>query len=419
MSEATEPLRLALVSLHTSPLAPPGGPDVGGMNVYVRQLARELGRRGHRVDVFTRRDRPDQPETLELAPGVRLVHLAAGPATPLEKEEVPPLVPLFAEALRRFAEGEAIRYDLVHSHYWLSGLAGEAVSVAWGVPHLVTFHTLGEVKNRARLTEREPEERIAAERRLVGSCDVLVCASDHEVRLLTRLYGADPARTRVVPLGVDLEIFRPLDKEEARRSLGLSDEPIMLYVGRVAPLKGLDILIHAAAQVEGNFCVLVVGGGEGVDNHVRGLRRLAATVGIAERVAFLGPVEHDRLPWYYSAADVCVVPSFYESFGLAAVEAMACGTPVVASRVGGLVSTVRDGETGYLISWRCPEPFAERLELLLANPDLRASLGRAARASVQRFHWSHVGDAIISVYEEVRQAARGVAAAVSTAPASP
>jgi D-inositol-3-phosphate glycosyltransferase len=274
------------------------------------------------------------------------------------------------------------------------------------------FHTLGEVKKRARITEQEPPARLAAERLIATTADRIVVASRHEKHLLVALYGADEPRIDVVPCGVDLERFYPTDKEAARRELGLRDgERIILFVGRIEPLKGIDILISAAAQLhdDENFQVLIVGGDGRAEEQVRQLREHAERLGVDHHVSFVGAVDHEKLPVYYNAADVCVVPSYYESFGLVAVESMACGTPVVASRVGGLTSTINDGQTGYLIPWRCPEPFAERLELLLDNDELRASFGQAARKAVERFRWANVADATSALYGELT-AGRGDAA---------
>jgi len=263
------------------------------------------------------------------------------------------------------------------------------------------FHTLGEVKNRARITEHETDLRIAAERTIAHTADRIVVASEHEAALLTTLYAADAERISTVPCGVDLDLFTPADKDAARARLGLRDgERIILFVGRIEPLKGIDVLINVAAQLheDENFRVLIVGGDARAESEVAQLKQLATRLGVDHHISFVGAVEHEDLPLYYNAADVCVVPSYYESFGMVAVESMACGTPVVASRVGGLASTISDGETGYLIPWRCPEPFAERLELLLDNDELRASFGRAAREAVERFRWANVADAVAELY---------------------
>ncbi len=399
--------RIAFISAHTSPLAKPGSREAGGMNVYVRKLSEELARRGFRVDIHTRRTDKDSPETMVLAEGVRVVHLEAGPARLLPKEELPDRLGAFEESLLQFQKKGNLDYDLLHSHYWLSGWVAERVKRHWRVPHVAMFHTLGEVKNQARITEREPPFRIQAERAVVRGADRVICASEHEKQLLVQLYGARPQCTAVVPCGVDLDLFRPMDKQEARRRLGLRDrERIILFVGRIEPLKGIDILIGAAAQLhdQEDFRLLIVGGESRPHSEMTRLQGLADGLGIDHHVSFVGRVDHDRLPLFYNAADVCVVPSFYESFGLVAVEAMACGTPVVASRVGGLTATVRDGETGYLIPWHCAEPFAERLELLLGNDELRCALGRAAREQVQRFRWASVGEGVIKVYRELLEA---------------
>lgn len=396
--------RVAVVSAHTSPLAALGGRETGGMNVYVRELSRELGARGYTVDVFTRRASEDGPEIQPFGPNARVVNLAAGPASTIDKREIAEHLPEFERQLLDFVRRDGVAYDLVHSHYWMSGVVGSSLAERWSVPHVAMFHTLGEVKNRARSGEHEPASRIAAERAVATSADRIVVASEHERQSLATLYGATPERIAVVPCGVDLDLFAPMDKEFARRRLGLrSSERIILFVGRIEPLKGIDILIDVAAQLheDENFAVLIVGGDARAREQIEALRGQAAALGVDHHISFVGAVEHHELPLYYNAADVCVVPSHYESFGLVAVESMACGTPVVASRVGGLTTTISDGETGYLIPWRCPEPFAERLELLLDNDELRASFGRAGREAVERFRWSHVTDAVASLYDDV------------------
>ncbi|TAK63664.1 MAG: glycosyltransferase family 1 protein [Dehalococcoidia bacterium] len=400
--------RIAVVSAHTSPLAALGGRETGGMNVYVRELSRELGARGYTVDVFTRRASEEAPETQPFGPNARVVNIPAGPAATIDKQEIAAHLLEFERELLDFVRREGGTYDLVHSHYWMSGVVASRLADRWSVPHVAMFHTLGEVKNRARNGEHEPASRIAAERAVATGADRIVVASEHERQSLATLYGAPAERIAVVPCGVDLDLFAPMDKEFARRRLGLkSTERIILFVGRIEPLKGIDILIDAAAQLheDENFAVLIVGGDARAREQIEALRSQAAALGVDHHISFVGAVEHHELPLYYNAADVCVVPSHYESFGLVAVESMACGTPVVASRVGGLTTTISDGETGYLIPWRCAEPFAERLELLLDNDELRASFGRAGREAVERFRWSHVTDAVASLYDDVLAAA--------------
>jgi len=400
--------RVAVVSAHTSPLASLGGRETGGMNVYVRELSRELGSRGYTVDVFTRRASEEAPHTHPFGPNARVVNVPAGPPSAVDKQEIAAHLPEFERELLDFVRREGAIYDLVHSHYWMSGIVASRLAERWSIPHVAMFHTLGEVKNRARSGEHEPASRIAAERAIATGADRIIVASEHERQSLVALYGAPAERIAVVPCGVDLDLFAPMDKEFARRRLGLrSTERIILFVGRIEPLKGIDILIDAAAQLhdDENFAVLIVGGDARAREQIEALRAQAAALGVDHHISFVGAVEHHELPLYYNAADVCVVPSHYESFGLVAVESMACGTPVVASRVGGLTTTIADGETGYLIPWRCAEPFVERLELLLDNDELRASFGRAGREAVERFRWSHVADAVAALYDGVLAAA--------------
>jgi len=395
-------MRIAQVSAHTSPLAPLGGRETGGMNVYVLELSRELARLGYQLDIFTRRD-GDLAAVEEIAPNLRLVRIEAGPPHPVEKEDLVSFLPRFAREMRAFAAAQPAPYDVVHSHYWQSGWAGGILARALAAPHVVMFHTLGEVKNRARISEQEPVQRIHHERAIARRAGAIVTASDHERGLLGRYYGARPARMHTIPCGVDIELFTPLDREACRRQLGLDpDRPVLIWVGRLEKLKGVDILISALAQLdERDFALLIVGGDERAGALRAELEAQARDAGIGANVRFTGAVAHEALPTYYSAADVCVVPSYYESFGLVAVEAMACGTPVVASRVGGLVSSVTDGVNGYLIPWRCPEPFAERLEVLLHNPELRDNFSRSARRSVERFRWQSVALQVASVYDTV------------------
>ncbi len=408
------PDRIAVLSFHTSPLAPLGGAKAGGMNYYVRCIAAQIGGDGVAVDVFTRRDDPATPEVVELAPGARLVHIPAGPAEPLDAESAFPYAAEFAAGVEAFRKSRELCYDLVHAHYWLSVLAGERLAEWWGVPQLAMFHTLGEVKLRARASEREPAVRLEAERRLVHSVDRIVAATQHERQLLRQVFRVPPSRVAVIPLGVDMEQFRPRDQALARAELDRPQgERLLLAVGRIEPLKGFDILIRALAEMTARerVALIVVGGDERAAPEFARLRAVAEEVGVADRVEFPGAIPHERLAVHYNAADVVGIPSFYESFGLVALEAMASGVPVVASRVGGLTSTVADGRSGYLVPWRCPEPFAEKLDLLLSNGALCRALGSAGAEAVQRYAWQKVASTLMGLYEELlSERARGKAA---------
>jgi len=398
-------LRVAVISVHGSPLAQLGGKDIGGMNLYVRQLSKELGQGGIKLDVFTHWYDPDLPQEVEFGENVRVVHLKAGESRPM-KDELYQHLPEFTSNLCRFQTENGLSYDLLHSHYWLSGRVAAFLSEWWGIPYVATFHTLGQVKNRARVGEQETELRITTERRVIARADRIIATTTHEKNQMVRFYSAQPDKIAVIPCGVDLALFRPMDRDEAREKLGLSDKKIILFVGRIEPLKGIDLLLNAVAPLEdkNDLRVLIIGGDPGEAEETARLGQLAANLGIGEKVAFLGAVEHERLPLFYSAANVCVVPSYYESFSLVALEALACGTPVIAARVGGLPSIIRDGETGYLIPWHCPEPFTERLELLLANESLARSLGLAGHASAAKFGWPIVAEQVKEAYESLTKA---------------
>ena len=371
------------------------------MNVYVRELSREMGRRGYLIDIFTRRVDPDGPDVVEAAPNVRVVNLRAGPEDIEARRQLYAYLRDFEAGLLAFQHSEQLTYDVVHSHYWLSGLIGLRLRKCWGTPLVNMFHTLGELKRRANGGSNELPARIAVERRVAREADVIVAAGGHEKRALVDIYGASPDRVAVVPCGVDLDRFHPIDKDLARASLGLNGERVVLFVGRIEPLKGLDLLLNATARLgdEPPFRLVVVGGDDYASDQLAHLRALSADLGIDAQVHFAGPVGHDVLPLYYNAADVCVVPSYYESFGLVALEAMACGTPVVASRVGGLSATVRDGETGYLIPQHSPAPFAQRITTLLADETLRSTFGQKASRVASDFAWSNVSDAIEAIYQ--------------------
>ena len=394
--------RVAFIAFHACPLAAPGQGKSGGMNVYVRELSRAMGELGIRVDIFTR-EHEQGSGVEEIIPGVRVIHLPGGPRE-AGVGELYSYLPGFLEQVHRFREEEGHSYDVAHSHYWLSAWVGQRFSQALNIPHAVTFHTLALIKMQSRAGEVEPYERAVVEREAMLNADRIVAFSAHERDAMARLYGADPVKVMLAPCGVDLAKFRPLDQKEARRRLGLNGEKVLLYVGRVEPLKGLDLLVEAAAQMEAgeeNVRMMVVGGGGPGEPETDRIRQLAEDRQVSDQIDFVGRVDHEVLPLYYNAADVCVVPSFYESFGLVALESMACGTPVVASRVGGLPTIVHHGHTGYLKPWRCPEAFAHSVEMIISSPDLQESMGVAARRRAELMGWSNVAAMISGEYRNL------------------
>jgi D-inositol-3-phosphate glycosyltransferase len=403
-------LRVAVLSVHTCPLAALGGKETGGMNVYVRETARELGRMGVHVDVFTRSQNPVIPRVVEMGDGVRVIHLPAGPETPMPREMVHQHLAGFVEGVEAHRRAEGLAYDILHAHYWLSGVAGLRLRDLWGgVPLIQMFHTLGRLKNSAAQApaEVEPALRIAEEGRIVRLADRIVASSVVERAHLVWYYGARADRIAVIPCGVDTELFRPMSQATARDLLELPPEPLLLHVGRLQPIKGLQTLLDAMTLLDGDARLLIVGGDqdEPDDGHAARLRRRVAALGLAERVRFLGPQAQQRLPLLYAAADATVMPSYYESFGMVALEAMACASPVVASRVGGLATTVRDGLTGYLVPEGDPAALAERVRALLADPAERARLGREAVRWAAEHRWPCVAETVCRLYSELQPAA--------------
>ena len=389
--------RAAFITLHACPLAAPGRGKSGGMNVYVRQLASALGELGMKIDIFTREhsDVPNRVETI--GSNVRVIHINVGEPD-AHLDDLYDLLPDFLEQLNKFREEEGLEYDVVHSHYWLSSWVGRELSQELAIPHVVTFHTLSLIKMQSRAGEEEQSERSVIETKVIATADRIIAFSPHERDAMARLYAADANKITLVPCGVDLEVFRPLNQKAVRSSLGLNGEKILLYVGRVEPIKGLDLLVETAAQMdsEDGVRMIVVGADVNGDREMDRVRQLAREKDLEDKIDFVGQVDHDDLPLYYNAADVCVVPSYYESFGLVALESMACGTPVVATRVGGLSTIIHHGRTGYLKSWRCPEAFANSVEMIISSNGLQQSMGEAARKRAEGMGWDNAA-ALISV----------------------
>jgi len=402
--ERTTVLRVAMITVHGCPLARLGEKDAGGMNVYVRELSKGLGRLGVQVDVFTRCQSFGTTEITEIGPGVRVIHLEAGEPRWIPKNELFAFLPQFLQHLEDYRRHEKIHYDIVHGHYWLSGWVGARLRRMWGAPLLQMFHTLGLLKNTVARSSSEMESalRIQGEREVVAAADRLVAANPVEYGHLVDLYDANAHKIRIIPCGVDIELFRPIPKQRARARLGLDSGPIILFVGRLEPLKGLDILIDAMSILarKGQEAILLIAGGNLDGDVARQLRNCVNDLSLDSRVRFLGPIDQKDLPYYYSAADVCAMPSFYESFGMVAIEAMACGTPVVASRAGGLQFTVLDNETGFLVPPGNPVPLAAALETILCDPALRQRLGQAGVTVARAYSWEQVSRSILKTYLE-------------------
>lgn len=407
-------LSIAMISYHTCPLAILGGKDTGGMNVYVRDLTRELGHQGIHVDVFTRSQDEHVPHVVhQLGYGNRVVHVAAGPEIPAAKQRLPDYIPEFVEGIKAFAADKGIHYDLIHSHYWMSGLAAESLSDAWGgIPIVHMFHTLGQMKNRIARSdeERESPERITAEKRILARADRIVVATLAEQTQLRFLYRANERKLEIIPPGVDTSHFYPIPSDEAKQFLGLRpDDRMVLFVGRIEPLKGVDTLIQAMSCLnlhDNNRPVhLAIIGGEPdasqeeMTKEMARLQDLCDELALGQTVVFLGKRGQDTLPYYYSAAEVLVMPSHYESFGMVALEAMACGTPVIASDVGGLGFLVQDGETGFTVPDGEPDKLCEKLSLLLDDRSLRKEMGKHAEEAAQAYDWEKIATKIVDVYE--------------------
>ncbi len=389
--------RAAFITLHACPLAAPGRGKSGGMNVYVRQLASALGELGMKIDIFTREHSDVANRVETIGSNVRVIHINVGEPD-AHLDDLYDLLPDFLEQLNKFREEEGLEYDVVHSHYWLSSWVGRELSQELAIPHVVTFHTLSLIKMQSRAGEEEQSERSVIETKVIATADRIIAFSPHERDAMARLYAADANKITLVPCGVDLEVFRPLNQKAVRSSLGLNGEKILLYVGRVEPIKGLDLLVETAAQMdsEDGVRMIVVGADVNGDREMDRVRQLAREKDLEDKIDFVGQVDHDDLPLYYNAADVCVVPSYYESFGLVALESMACGTPVVATRVGGLSTIIHHGRTGYLKSWRCPEAFANSVEMIISSNGLQQSMGEAARKRAEGMGWDNAA-ALISV----------------------
>lgn len=411
-------MRIALLSYHTCPLATLGGKDAGGMNVYVRDLARALGREGIHLDVFTRSQDEHVPHVLhDLGFGNRVAHIPAGPEYPLSKKELVTHIPEFAENILEFSRKKECCYDLIHSHYWMSGIAAEELAKAWDAPIIQMFHTLGKLKQQVaqNAEEAEGDYRTKGELQVIARAEKIIASTSTEKTQLEDLYGADPRKIDVISPGVDTSKFYPIPPDEAKEFIGIpNDKKMLLFVGRIEPLKGIKTLLQAIENLQENgksgknLCLAVIGGElKGKDGHesedMKLLNGLRDDYGLGDMVTFLGKRSQDTLPYYYSAAEMVVMPSHYESFGMVALESMACGTPVIASMVGGLIHLVEDGVTGYHVPVEDPITLSQCISSLLEDKALRYRMGHDAFAFAKKFDWKNISGQMIQVYQELIQ----------------
>ena len=392
-----------MLSVHSCPLGQLGGKDTGGMNVYVRELAQALGQQGHWVDIYTRAHDVRDEQIYYPSQNVRLIHIKAGGVKDMGKLVQYSHLPDFASNLEDFRASHKLEYDLVHSHYWLSGQVGQWLADLWHLPNIVMFHTLGLVKNRLAVGENEAELRLETERELVRNCRRIIAATEKEKGDLVAHYQASSETISVIPCGVNLELFKPSAKDGARQRLGLNGSKVILFVGRVEPLKGIDRLLEAISHLkkQPGLKLVIIGGDDSSQFELAKLRALSRDLGIKNSVSFLGSVPQKRLPLFYSAADICVVPSYYETFCLVILESLACGTPVVATNVGAAASLIQQGETGYLVADNTPYNLAQGIERLLSVKKNGAVYASSIRKSVLGFDWSNIAQALIEEYTPV------------------
>lgn len=399
--------RIAVIAYHTSPLLEPGSGDAGGMTVYVRELSAALEALGVRTDIFTRAT-SSSDRLVSISEGIRVVPIEAGPLEPVAKDELPAFIGDFVAGIRAFTVSQRASYDIVHSHYWQSGIAAQALVTAWDVPLVHSFHTLAKVKNAtlAPGDRPEPQSRLEGEQRLIDAADALIASTDDEYEALACMYRANHDRLKVLPPGVDQDMFSPGDKATARAALGLPlDRPIAVSVGRIQKLKGLELAIGATAALRADLdpvepLLLIVGGASGADGdaELRRLKDLAAELDVEDNVRFLGPRPHDELADLYRAADVALICSYSESFGLTVLEAQASGTPVVGTSVGGPSNAVVDGVSGFVMKDRDPVAFAARLSDLVSDPETLTAFSRAAREASLPYSWKAAAESIVDLY---------------------
>ena len=414
-----EKIRVAILSVHACPLATMGGKKTGGMNVYIRELSKELAKQDVLIDIFTRSEDQCVPHinNIELGPRIRVIHVPAGPERPVPTADIYAFLPEFTANVQAFVGKHQLQYNVLYSHYWLSGWVAQQLRQGWKIPVIHMFHTLGRMKNRITDAEnqQEPELRIQTEQQIVDAVDYLVAATPAERIQLIWLYGADLRKIRVIPPGVDIAHFHPMPKSEARKNIGIPEKTqMLLFVGRIEPLKGIDTLLHAIAilrsqipQCLSTLCLSIIGGNpnetEQKNEEMQRLKTLREQLGLAELVTFLGAKSQETLHLYYSAAEVVIMPSHYESFGMVALEAMACGTPVIASEIGGLAYLIQDGVTGFHVPDRDPKELAQAICLLLKNDELREEMSAAAVYHAKQYAWPQVASQVKQLFLDCNQ----------------
>jgi D-inositol-3-phosphate glycosyltransferase len=399
-----EKLRIAMLSVHSCPNKQPGGKDTGGMNVYVKELTKDIGRKGNLVDVYTRAHDLEENGIKRLGSNSRLIHIKSGDIAELDKLTIYLYLNDFAKNMVKFIEHHELQYDLIHTHYWMSGYVGDIIQNRMGIPHITMFHTLGSVKNAIGIGETEPNFRIRTEKDIVRKCNKIIASTESEKAQLIHYYNAVPEVISVIPCGVSLNLFKSIEKGIARQELQLNDSAnIILFVGRIVPLKGIEKLLKAMTYLKDNkFKLIIVGGDEYSNHEVNRLKKLTRRLHLKDSVVFLNSIDQKILPYYYSAADVCVIPSYLESFGLTALESLACGTPVVATDVGYMRNIIQEAKTGYVLNDNDPRNLADKISELLSIPDLNA---HSIRASITKYNWSNISKAILSEYKSTLECA--------------
>ena len=395
MFNSSSQLKIAILSVHSSPLGQPGTKDTGGMSVYIRELTRELASQGHHIDIYTRSQDAALSEIVPLAANARLIHIHSGDPVDLDKLLVYSQAPDVACKIENFRKQNNLKYDIIFSHYWISGISGLYLKTWWQVPHVVMFHTLGAAKNAIGIGEDEPELRIQEEALIGRECDRVIASTLREEKFLHEIYRLPMEKISVVPCGVNMKTFRLMDKIQTRQELGIGDRKVILFVGRIERLKGIDSLIRAIPILKDFQPMLIIAGEDGNrQGEIKNLKILAAELGIADSVFFPGLVEYSQLPYYYNAADVCVLPSYYESFGLFPLESLACGTPVISTDVGDLRNIIHEGETGFVLPDNQPQHLANKLGIILSGDAHNLQSRSLIRSSVLGLEWKNIASII-------------------------